>query len=157
MKIRLLMIGKTKERFIEEGYSFYRNRIDKYLSFTDHTIPSLKNTRNFTPEDFKIQEGKLILKHCKENEYIVLLDEEGKQVDSLGFAGFIKEIMNSSIKTLTFVIGGAYGFSDEVYRSAKMQLSLSNLTFSHQLARVIFMEQLYRSMTILKNEPYHNE
>lgn len=157
MKIRLLLVGKTKERFIDEGYAFYRNRILYYLPFDEHIIQALRNSRNLTPEEFKIREGELILKNCREDDFVVLLDERGKSLNSIEFSQFIQQRMNSSIKTLTFVIGGAYGFSDEVYHLAKAKISLSPLTFSHQLARLIFMEQLYRAMTILRNEPYHNE
>ena len=157
MKIRLLMVGKTKERFIEEGYGFYRNRIVNYLPFDELVIPALKNSRNFTPDEFKIREGELILKSCREDDFMVLLDERGKALNSIEFSQFVQQRMNSGIKTLTFVIGGAYGFTDEVYKLAKAKISLSPLTFSHQLARIVFMEQLYRSMTILRNEPYHNE
>jgi len=157
MKIRLLMVGKTKERFIEEGYAFYRNRIMNYLPFDEFIIPALKNSRNLTPEEFKMREGELILKNCREDDFMVLLDEKGKSLSSIEFSQFVQQRMNSGIKTLTFVIGGAYGFSEEVYKLAKAKVSLSPLTFSHQLARIVFMEQLYRAMTILRNEPYHNE
>jgi 23S rRNA (pseudouridine1915-N3)-methyltransferase len=157
MKIRLVMIGKTKERFTEEGYLFYRKRIENYLPFEDMIIPGIRNSRNFSPEEFKQKEGEMLMKLTNEGDFVVLLDERGKQFTSNEFAQFIQQRMNSGIKTLTFVIGGAYGFSDGAYKAAAAKIALSSLTFPHQLVRIIFAEQLYRAMTILRNEPYHNE
>lgn len=157
MKIRLLMVGKTKERFTEDGYMFYKKRVLNYLPFEDIIIPGLRNSKNFSPEEFKLKEGELLLKNFREDDFIVLLDERGKITTSPDFAQFVQQRMNTGIKSLTFVIGGAYGFSDDVYKSADFKISLSSLTFPHQLVRIIFMEQLYRAMTILRNEPYHNE
>jgi 23S rRNA (pseudouridine1915-N3)-methyltransferase len=157
MKLKLLMVGKNREEFIEDGYSFYKKRLLNYLPYEDVVIPPLKNSANLTPEAFKLREGELLLKKLKGDDYIVLLDEKGKSLTSEGFAAFLQQRMNSGIRTLTFVTGGAYGFSQEVYNSAHTKLSLSSMTFPHQLVRVIFLEQLYRAMTILRNEPYHNE
>ncbi len=157
MKIRLLMIGKTKEQFTEEGYLFYTKRIVNYLPFEDMIIPGLKNSRNFSPEDFKQKEGEMLLKFKKEDDFVALLDERGKAFNSNEFAQFVQQRMNSGIKTLSFIIGGAYGFSEEVYKAADAKIALSSLTFPHQLVRIIFAEQLYRAMTILRNEPYHND
>jgi len=157
MKIRLLMIGKTKERFTEEGYLFYKHRIANYLPFEDIIVPGLKNSRNFSPEEFKQKEGELLMKLTKEDDFVALLDERGKAFNSNEFAQFVQQRMNSGIKTLTFMIGGAYGFSEDVYKAADAKIALSSLTFPHQLVRIIFAEQLYRAMTILRNEPYHNE
>lgn len=157
MKIHLLMIGKSKEKFTEEGYNFYKKRITNYLPFDDFTIPGLRNAGNLLAADFKLREGELLTKHFKEDDYVVLLDEQGRKFSSVDFAGFIQQRMNSGIKNLTFVIGGAYGFSKDVYNRSNEKISLSAMTFPHQLVRIIFMEQLYRAMTILRNEPYHNE
>lgn len=156
MKIKLILVGKTQQGFVTEGFEVYRKRTVNYLPFEEVVIPVLKNTKNFTPEEFKEKEGELILKKIEEQDYTVLLDENGKTFDSVGFAGFIQQRMNSGIKVLNFVVGGAYGFSSEVYQKADAKISLSKMTFSHQIIRVIFMEQLYRAMTILRNEPYHN-
>jgi 23S rRNA (pseudouridine1915-N3)-methyltransferase len=157
MKIRLLMVGKTKEQFTEEGYLFYKKRIVNYLTFDDMIIPGLRNSRNFSPEEFKQKEGEILLKTKKDDDFVTLLDERGKTFSSNEFAQFMQQRMNSGIKTLTFIIGGAYGFSEEVYKAANAKIALSTLTFPHQLVRIIFAEQLYRAMTILRNEPYHNE
>ncbi|MBE0638283.1 MAG: 23S rRNA (pseudouridine(1915)-N(3))-methyltransferase RlmH [Bacteroidales bacterium] len=157
MKIRLVMMGKTKEQFTDEGYSFYKNRVVNYLPFDDLIIPGLKNSGGFTPDEFRWREGELLMKHTRDDDFLVLLDERGKAFTSRDFARFVQQRMNTGIKTLTFIIGGAYGFSDEVYKAAHFKLSLSSMTFPHQLVRIVFMEQLYRAMTILRNEPYHNE
>lgn len=156
MKIRIVMIGKTREAFIREGFEMYRKRIMKYITLEDWTIPALKNTKKLSPGQVKNAEGKLILKHIKAGEKTILLDETGTRYSSEGFADFIQQHMNSGIKTLNFVIGGAYGFSTEVIQAADAKASLSPMTFSHQIVRLVFMEQLYRAMTILNNEPYHN-
>ncbi len=156
MKIKLLLIGKNRESFIDEGYLFYKKRVLNYLPFDDEVIPPLKGSANLTPEMFKLREGSQLLRKMQGDDYIVLLDERGKSYTSGGFAGFLQQRMNTGIKTLTFVTGGAFGFSDEVYQAANAKMSLSAMTFPHQLVRVIFMEQLYRAMTILRNEPYHN-
>lgn len=156
MKIRIIMMGKTREAFIQEGFGIYRKRITKYINFEDLTIPVLKNTKNLSPLQVKSAEGKLILKHIKADEKTILLDENGKKYSSESFADFIQQQMNTGIKSLSFVIGGAYGFSKEVVQAANGKVSLSPMTFSHQIVRLVFMEQLYRAMTILNNEPYHN-
>lgn len=156
MKIKLLMIGKNREKFIEDGYLFYTKRVLNYLPFEGVIIPPPKISANLSPEETKLREGELLIKKMKGDDFVVLLDEKGKSFTSGGFAGFLQQRMNSGIKTLTFVTGGAYGFSEEMYGIAHAKLSLSPMTFPHQLVRVIFMEQLYRAMTILRNEPYHN-
>lgn len=157
MKIRVVMMGKTKEKFTDDGYTFYKKRVLNYLPFDDLIIPGLKNSGSFSPEEFKQKEGELLLKKLKDDDFVVLLDERGKSFTSPEFAQFVQQRMNSGIKTLAFVIGGAYGFSEEVYKAAHFKISLSSMTFPHQLVRIVFMEQLYRAMTILRNEPYHNE
>jgi 23S rRNA (pseudouridine1915-N3)-methyltransferase len=156
MKIQLIKVGKDQEKFITEGFDLYRNRIINYLTFEELTIPALKNTKNLSPEEVKQKEGELILKSLKDESFTVLLDEKGETFDSPGFANFIQLRMNSGIRQLNFVIGGAYGFSPSVHKKANTKISLSKMTFSHQIVRLIFMEQLYRALTILNNQPYHN-
>jgi len=156
MKVKLLMVGKTRERYIDEGFNLYKKRISHYLNIEEQTIDGLKKTKNLLPLEFKALEGELIQKILKNQDTVVLLDEKGKDFDSVGFAGFVQKRMNTGSKQLVFVIGGAYGFSEEIYRRADHKISLSRMTFSHQIIRLIFAEQFYRAMTILKNEPYHN-
>jgi 23S rRNA (pseudouridine1915-N3)-methyltransferase len=117
----------------------------------------LKNSKNFLPDDYKSKEGDEILKHAAKADFVILLDEKGKSFRSKEFASFLQKQMNSGIKNLMFVVGGAFGFSDKVYEKADLKVSLSEMTFSHQMIRLLFTEQLYRAFTILKNEPYHNE
>lgn len=156
MKIRFIVVGKTQQNYVKEGFEIYRKRVENYLTFEEVMIPVLKNTRSFTADDFKKKEGELILKKIEQGDYTILLDEKGKTFDSVAFAGFLQKRMNAGGKAINFVVGGAYGFSDEVYRAADEKLSLSKMTFSHQIIRVIFMEQLYRAFSIINNEPYHN-
>ncbi len=156
MKVKLLMVGKTRENFIEEGFKMYKKRISHYLAFEDQTLDSLKKTKNLSPLEIKSREGELIFKNLKPQDIVVLLDERGTTCDSTGFADFIQKQMNKGARQLVFLIGGAYGFSEEIYQRANYKISLSKMTFSHQIIRLIFAEQFYRAMTILKNEPYHN-
>ena len=156
MKVKLLLVGKTREAYVEAGYREYRKRIVRYLPFDEQVIAGLKNTKNRTSAEIKLLEGKLILKHLTDDDTVVLLDEKGKEFTSEGFAGYIAQQMNAGTRQLVFVVGGAYGFSPEVYSRANHLISLSRMTFSHQLIRIIFAEQFYRAMTILNNEPYHN-
>jgi 23S rRNA (pseudouridine1915-N3)-methyltransferase len=156
MKVKLLMVGKTKENFVEAGCLNYRKRIVHYLPYEEQVIAGLKNTKNMASAEIKLREGELILKHLQQGDTVVLLDEKGREFTSEGFAGFIGKLMNTGTRQLVFVIGGAYGFSPQVYARADHLLSLSKMTFSHQIIRLIFAEQFYRAMTILNNEPYHN-
>ncbi len=156
MKIRFVQVGKTFQDFVVAGCQSYRKRLINYLPYEEVVVPTLKNARGFSPEQFKAHEGVQILKKLDSRDYVVLLDERGTSYTSEGFADFLQQQMNSGIKNLCFVVGGAYGFSPEVYSRAQAQISLSPMTFSHQLIRLIFLEQLYRAMTILRNEPYHN-
>lgn len=156
MKIKLIVVGKTKQDFVAAGCAIYSRRIASYLSFEELPLPALKNTKNLSPSDFKQREGDMILKNIQPQDFTILLDEKGKSFTSQDFAGFLQQRMLTGIKTLNFVVGGAYGFSANVYNSANAKISLSAMTYSHQLIRLIFMEQLYRAMTILNNEPYHN-
>lgn len=155
MKIKLLMIGKTQEKYITEGFDLYRKRIVHYLPFEELTIPALRNTKNMKDTDVRQKEGELILKNLHDDDFVVLLNEHGKQYNSVEFSGFLQHRLNITTKSLTFIIGGAFGFSDEAYTRGNHQISLSKMTFSHQIIRLIFMEQLYRAFSILNNEPYH--
>lgn len=156
MKIRLIVVGKTQQSYVKEGFEIFRKRLINYLPFEEVIIPTLKNTKSFSPDDFRKKEGELILKKIESSDYNILLDENGKSFSSVDFAAVIQKKMNMGLKAVNFIVGGAYGFSPEVYQSANEKISLSKMTFSHQIIRVIFMEQLYRAFTIIKNEPYHN-
>jgi len=157
MKITLILTGKTEESYIIEGVSKYEKRLSHYISFTQIVIPELKNTKSLDFLQIKEKEADNQLKYIEKSDFVLLLDEKGKEFTSKEFAGFIQQRMNSSIKNLVFVVGGAYGFSDRIYAAAKDKISLSKLTFSHQIIRLIFMEQLYRAFSIIRNEPYHHE
>jgi len=155
MRITLMESGKTRDPFIKEGVEMFRKRLAHYVPFKIETLPDLKKTRNLTMKEVQNQEAILMLKRLKSNDYVVLLDERGKEYNSISFAEHLNAL-EGRVNHLVFVIGGPYGFSEEVYQRAQARISLSKLTFSHQLVRVIFMEQLYRAYTILKGEPYHN-
>lgn len=156
MRITLLENGKTRDAFIREGVELYQKRLVHYVPFRIETLPDLKNTRSLTMKEIQDKEGELILKKIKPGDHMVLLDERGKEFSSIAFARHLNEL-EGRVRHLVFVIGGPYGFSGEVYRRASGKVSLSRLTFSHQLVRLLFMEQLYRAFTILKGEPYHHE
>jgi len=157
MKIRLLQIGKTNEQYLLNGIEEYSNRIKIYIPFEMEVIPYLKNSNSFTPELLKQKEGELIVNRIKKEDVLILLDEKGKTFSSVGFSKFLQQQMNLGNKQLTFLIGGAYGFSPEVYNRANGKISLSEMTFSHQIIRLIFIEQLYRALTIIHHHPYHHE
>lgn len=157
MKTIFLLTGKTRNSYLIEGINEYQKRIRNYLSLDLVEIPDLKNTRNLSPEKVKENEGKQIFQQLQEGDFVVLLDEKGKEFTSRQFADFMQARMLSSIKRIVFVTGGAWGFSREIYKRADLSLSLSKMTFPHQLVRLIFLEQLYRALTILKGEPYHND
>lgn len=157
MKITLLLIGKTDEEYLQKGIARYEERVKHYSSFEIIVVPGLKNTKNLAMEQQKQKEAEQILKYIIPGNYIVLLDENGKEMNSVDFSVFLQKQINNSIKNLIFIIGGPYGFSEDVKKKASNLLSLSQMTFSHQLVRLIFCEQLYRAFTILKNEPYHHE
>jgi len=156
MKISLIQTGKTKTAYLKEGINEYHRRLKKYGSFKEITIPDLKNTRNLSIEEIKNKEGILSLKHCKPGDFIILLDENGKILSSTELAGYLEKKCNLG-RDIVLVIGGAYGFSKEMYKRADDIISLSRLTFSHELVRLILAEQLYRVMTIIKGEPYHHK
>jgi 23S rRNA (pseudouridine1915-N3)-methyltransferase len=156
MKVKLIVIGKTDSKYLIEGIAEYQKRLKHYLPTDFIVIPDIKNTKNLSEDQQKKKEGELILGQIQQGDFVVLLDENGKQYSSVEFSKFIEKQMVAGLKNMIFVIGGPYGFSDEVYNRANFKLSLSKLTFSHQMVRLIFWEQLYRAMTILKGEPYHH-
>ncbi|MFO7934560.1 MAG: 23S rRNA (pseudouridine(1915)-N(3))-methyltransferase RlmH [Bacteroidales bacterium] len=155
MRINLIQTGKTSETFIEEGVEMFRKRIVHYVPFGIETVQDLKKRRSMTMKEVQDAEGVLLLKRIREGDHVVLLDERGDEYTSISFAEHLNGLQGR-INRLLFIIGGAYGFSEDLYRRADSMMSLSRLTFSHQLVRLIFMEQLYRAFTILKGEPYHH-
>lgn len=157
MKITLLVIGKTDAGYFIDAVNEYQKRLEHYIPFEMQVIPDIKNTKNLTAEQQKEKEGELILKSLQAGDYIVLLDDKGKEYTSVQFASYIEKKTHNVSKRLVFIIGGPYGFSKTVYDKANEKLTLSRMTFSHQMVRLIFVEQLYRAMTILNNEPYHHE
>ncbi|MGL5683875.1 MAG: 23S rRNA (pseudouridine(1915)-N(3))-methyltransferase RlmH [Marinifilaceae bacterium] len=157
MKVCLLVIGKTDASFVKAGIEEYEKRLKRYISYEMKIIPDIKNSKNMTEEVQKNKEGELILEQFSTSDFVVLLDERGKEYSSVAFSQFMAQKMLSGTKRLVFVIGGPYGFADAVYQRANDKLSLSKMTFSHQMVRMIFTEQLYRAMTIMKGEPYHHE
>ena len=156
MKITLLAIGKTEESYLKEGISIFENRLHHYLPFESIIIPALKNAKNLSTHQQKIKEGELILKNIVSTDRLVVLDELGKQHTSVEFANYIQKNTLMATKNLMFVVGGPFGFSNEVYKRANDKISLSKMTFSHQMVRLFFVEQLYRAMTIIKGEQYHH-
>lgn len=157
MQTILYVVGKTNDHKLNELAEDYRKRIERYHRFDILTIPDIKNKGKLTKYLQKKREGELITDRIKQYDYLVLLDETGKQMDSLFFSNFINARMMGSQKRLIFLIGGPYGFSDSVYKRANEKISLSKMTFSHQMVRIFFLEQLYRANTILRNEPYHHQ
>ena len=156
MQIKLIAIGKTDQIELERLISMYQNRLSHYVRFSFDIIPDLKNSKNLSEKLQKEAEGKLILDKLLPTDRLILLDENGKEINSIEFSTFLQKHMNSGIKRLVLVIGGPYGFSEDVYKKAGGKLALSKLTFSHQMVRLFIIEQLYRGFTILKNEPYHH-
>jgi len=157
MKVLLLMIGKTNQENLQQLIQDYMNRIQHYINFETAIIPELKYTKNLPVAEQKEREADLILKQIDNQDNIVLLDEKGKQYSSVAFAEFVDKKMNSSIKRMVFVVGGPFGFSKRIYERANGMISMSPMTFSHQMIRLIFTEQLYRAMTIIRGENYHHE
>lgn len=156
MKISLVTIGRTDVDWVKEGMRLYVSRLGHYCTFTLDEIPELKNVSSLSKEQIKIKEGQVLMKRIRPSDCLVLLDERGRQQTSLEWASWIQNKLSSG-RDLVFVIGGAYGFSREVYDRADGLVSLSKMTFSHQMVRAIFLEQLYRAFTILRGEPYHHE
>jgi len=157
MKICLLVIGKTDETYLQKGMELFLKRIPHYISFELKVIPDIKNSKNLSEDQQKEKEGELILQQINTSDELFLLDENGLEFSSNEFARFLEKKMIAGNKRLVFVIGGPYGFSANVYGKANGKVSLSKMTFSHQMVRLIFLEQLYRAMTILKGEPYHHQ
>ena len=157
MKISLLVIGKTEAHYLADAIQEYQKRLVHYIPFELEVIPGLKNTKNLNEDQQKEAEGELILKQLSAGDYCVLLDDKGREFTSMQFATYLEKKMHVVSKRLVFVVGGPYGFSRKVYDVAQEKMSLSKMTFSHQMIRMIFIEQLYRAMTILNNEPYHHE
>lgn len=156
MTIKLIAIGKTDNKNLIALIEDYTKRLGHYIKFEFDIIPDLKKVKHLSESQQKDKEGELILSKTQKSDVLILLDENGKQLDSVTFADYLQKHMNSGIKTLIFVIGGPYGFSEAVYKRANAKLGLSKMTFSHQMVRLFFIEQLYRGFTILKNEPYHH-
>jgi len=157
MKFKLLGIGKTSFKFADEGMDIYISRLRYFIELETLFIPDIKNTKNMPVDEIKKKEGAILLKNIVPGDFVCLLDERGNSFDSEGFANFIHKKMEQNIKNLIFVIGGSYGFSNEVYNRADFKLTLSKMTFSHQIIRLFFIEQLYRALTIIKGLPYHNQ
>ncbi|MGB1370121.1 MAG: 23S rRNA (pseudouridine(1915)-N(3))-methyltransferase RlmH [Flavobacteriaceae bacterium] len=157
MKIKLLTIGKTDNAALAQLIKTYEARLKHYIQFSIEIIPDLKNTKNFSEEIQKEKEGDLILSKISTTDRMVLLDENGTSFDSIEFSKFLQKQMNSGIKQLVFIIGGPYGFSEKIYKKSQVKISLSKMTFSHQMVRLFAIEQIYRGFTILKNEPYHHQ
>ena len=156
MKTTLLVVGKTTDAHIEALTEDYRKRLSHYMSFQLSVIPELKNAKNLSHEQQKEAEGKLILAQTDSSTTLILLDEHGKEMRSTEFAGYLQRLMSAG-RNICFAVGGPYGFSEAVYERADGKLSLSQMTFSHQMVRLFFVEQLYRGMTIVRGEPYHHE
>ena len=157
MKITLLTVGKTDKDWVRQGMDIYISRLKHYIPFSVIEIPELKNVSALSKDQIKTREGELILKHLQPGDHVVLLDEHGKELRSVEFSKYMEQRMHTVSKRLVFIIGGSYGFSPEVYAKAIEKISLSKMTFSHQMVRLIFVEQLYRAMTIMRGEPYHHE
>ena len=157
MKFTLLVVGRTVEKHYITAIDDYVSRTKHFISFDMEVIPELKNTKNLSMEQQKEKEGELILKSLQSGDVVVLLDEHGKEFRSIEFADWIEKKMHTVNKRLVFIIGGPYGFAPKVYEASHEKISLSKMTFSHQMIRLIFVEQLYRAMTILNNNPYHHE
>lgn len=157
MKITLLTVGKTDKDWVRQGMDIYMSRLKHYITFNVVEIPELKNVSALTKDQIKTREGELILKSLRPTDDVILMDERGKQYSSVEFAKILQDKISYIGKDIVFVIGGAYGFSQAVYERADSKISLSRMTFSHQMVRAIFVEQIYRAFTIMRGEPYHHE
>ena len=156
MNIKLLCIGKTDDKRLLSLIEDYNKRLNHYIKFAIEIIPDIKNAKNLSEAQQKEKEGQLILSKVSTQNHLILLDEKGKEMDSVGFSKYLQKKMNGGYKTLVLVIGGPYGFSDAVYKASQGKIALSQMTFSHQMVRLFITEQLYRGFTILKGEPYHH-
>ena len=157
MKITLLVIGKTDNKHLIQLIDDYQKRLNHYVKFTLEVIPDIKNAKNLSKEQQKEKEGELILQKLQQGDQLILLDEKGKEFTSVQFSAYLQKKMNTGLKRLVFVVGGPYGFSQEVYQKALGKISFSSMTFSHQMIRLFVVEQIYRAFTILKGQPYHHE
>ncbi len=157
MKLEFWTIGKTNETYLKEGMAIFEKRIQRYLKLTSVLITDVKNAKNLKPKQVKQKEGEKILDKLQKGDFLILLDEKGKHFTSVKFAKFIEQQLNQSHHRIIFLVGGAYGFSEAVYSRANYTIALSEMTFSHQMVRLFFLEQFYRAMAILRNEPYHNQ
>ncbi len=157
MKITLLTIGKTEDKYLIEGIDIYQKRLKHYIPFRILEIPELKNTKSLSQEQQKSREADLIFKNIQSADHVILLDENGKEFASKGFSVYLNKKMVSGLQHLVFIVGGPYGFSNEVYERSNEKISFSKMTLSHQMIRLFFAEQLYRACTILKGEPYHHD
>ena len=156
MKIKLIVLGKTNAKYLLVGEKEYEKRLSYYIKFEEIIIPDVKHAGKLSEGELKKKESQLILGKLENGDHVILLDDKGKSHSSIEFAHFLQQKMNSSLKSLVFVVGGAFGFSDEVYQRANSKVSLSKMTFSHQMIRLIFKEQLYRGFSILRGEKYHH-
>jgi 23S rRNA (pseudouridine1915-N3)-methyltransferase len=157
MKITLVCIGKTDDKYILEGIDKYNKRLKHYITFNIVELPDVKNVKNLSQSQQKEREAELFNKHIQNTDYVVLLDERGKEFRSLEFSSFLEKKMVASVQHMVFLIGGPYGFAEEIKQRANSFVSLSKMTFSHQMVRLFFVEQIYRAYTIMKGEPYHHE
>ncbi len=157
MKVCLLVIGKTDASYMREAIAEYEKRLTRHVPYEMKVLPDVRNARSLTESLQKEREGEMLLEQFRSGDWVVLLDERGRQHTSVEFARYLEQKMLGGVKRLLFVVGGTYGFADKVYRRADDRISLSRMTFSHQMVRMIFIEQIYRAMTILKGEPYHHE
>lgn len=156
MKISLICIGKTDDKHIIQGIEVYTKRLKHYVGFQLLSLPDVKNNKHLSQEQQKQKEGQLLLKNIAPQDYVVLLDEKGTQYSSIEFAEILERHMLGSVNHLVYLIGGPYGFDETIYQRANAQMSLSKMTFSHQMVRLFFVEQIYRAMTIIRGEPYHH-
>ena len=157
MNIKLIVVSKTDVPYIQAGIDDYAERLRHYCDFSLVVVPALKGMGKASPDEVKEREGQLLLRQMEKADVVVLLDEHGREYSSVGFSEFLQRQMNAGVRNLVFVVGGAYGFSPAVYAAATSKMSLSQLTFNHQMVRLFFLEQLYRAHTILRHEKYHNE
>jgi 23S rRNA (pseudouridine1915-N3)-methyltransferase len=157
MKLKIIFVGKTEADYLNQACDIFEKRLTNYLPIEIIVIPALKNTKSLTVEQQKEKEGKLILNKIDNSDFVVLLDEKGKEYRSVEWANYLQNKMNNGIKSLCLIVGGPYGFSKDVYSKSQQKVALSKMTFSHQMIRLLLLEQCYRAMSILRNEPYHHE
>lgn len=157
MKLTLLLVGKTDEGFVKQAFELFEKRLKHYLVFTSFVLPDIKNAGKISADELKTKEGELLLKQIQAADFVLLLDDKGQQFTSKEYATYLQKLMNAGTKNLVVVVGGAFGFSPQVYARANARLSLSKMTLTHQMVRIFFLEQTYRAMTIIKGESYHHE